>query len=108
MRPVAAALLAALLAAAGCSDPCKDLGNRLCDCSPVGVTQASCRQGVSTEISRLHPGKDVQDVCSQKLDTCHAPEGVTFCDWLEGRCGKAGCGMSEEDLQALRDEGICQ
>jgi hypothetical protein len=109
MRPIVLAIAVAALAVAssGCSDPCKELGDRLCDCAPVGVTKAACSQGVNSQIDNLHPGQDVKDVCAKKLETCHAPTGVKFCDWIDGRCGKSACGLSEEDLAALQAGGTC-
>jgi hypothetical protein len=108
MRSLALALAAALLAT-GCSNACQDLGERLCSCTPAGTTKNSCVQGVKTEVDRLNPGKDVQAVCSKKLETCYARtdpatgQSIDFCDWIDGRCGKAACGLSEEEYDALSD-----
>jgi hypothetical protein len=40
------------------------------------------------------------------LGTCNAPTGIKFCDWIDGRCGKAACGMSEEDLAKLQSTPV--
>jgi hypothetical protein len=104
MRTLALTLAAAAtLALAACSNPCRDLGERLCNCTPAGTTKASCKQAVKTEVSNLNPGKDVEAVCSKALDSCYARDGIEFCDWINGRCGKASCMISEEDYSALSD-----
>lgn len=100
------AALASALLASGCENACQDLGNRLCDCTPVGQTKSACERNVQNEISRLNPDSDTREVCQAKLDTCYAPSGVDFCDWIDGRCGKSACGMSEEDWNVLKT-GIC-
>lgn len=102
MRTLAFAALACAALAAGCSDPCQELGNRLCDCHGVGTTKASCTDSVRSEIQRLHPGEHTNNVCSDMLDSCHSATGIEFCDWIEGRCGKAACGMSQENILTLQ------
>ncbi len=96
MRPFLVALAAALTLAA-CSGPCEDLGNRLCACVGAGTTRDTCQRQVANEIGRLNPSKSVEDVCTQKLDTCNAPADAEFCDWTQTECGKASCGLSVED-----------
>jgi hypothetical protein len=105
MPRAALVLLASALLASGCTSACKELGNRLCRCRAEGVTRSSCEQSVKSEISSVNPSKNVQAVCSEKLDTCSEPDGVDFCDWIEGRCGKASCGLSAEDDC---DKAICE
>ncbi len=107
MRSLAIALAAAAVLATGCGNSCQDLGERLCDCTLPGVTKASCVDSVKAEINDLNPGKDVQDVCAAKLDTCFARNDpdtgvkIDFCDWLDGRCGKSSCGLSAEEYALL-------
>ena len=105
MLRAALILLASALLLSGCTSACKELGDRLCRCRATGVTRASCEQSVKNEISNVNPGKGVQSVCSDKLDTCSQPDGVDFCDWIESRCGKASCGLSAEDDC---DQAICE
>ncbi len=103
MRTLAVAAIACAALAAGCSSPCQELGDRLCDCRASGVTKASCTDSVKAEIQRLRPGSSDNDLCSKFLDTCHSSAGIEFCDWIEGRCGKAACGMSQEDITTLQE-----
>lgn len=99
------AAFACAILASGCGDTCQDLGERLCDCTPTGQTRAACERNVANEISRLNPDREAQDVCEEKLATCSAPGSIDFCDWLEGRCGKSACGMSEESWEELSAPG---
>lgn len=107
MRLLVLALATTALLASGCSNACQDLGDRLCKCTPLGTTKASCVNGVKAEVSRLNPNKDEQAVCAEKLSTCWARndpstgQPIDFCDWVDGRCGKAACGMSEEEYATL-------
>jgi hypothetical protein len=104
MRTLALVLAVLSVAAPlGCSNPCQDLGERLCDCTPTGTTKASCVQSVKTEVSNLNPSKSAQDVCQEALRTCYARDNIDFCDWINGRCGKASCMISEESYAVLSD-----
>lgn len=99
------AALACALVASGCGNLCQDLGDRLCECTPVGTTKASCERTVQAEVARVDPSREAEDICAEKLETCVAPDGVTFCDWLDGRCGKSACGLSEERWDVLSAAG---
>jgi hypothetical protein len=91
MRRVAALLIAPALALAGCSSPCQELGDRLCRCRSADTSRSSCERQVKDQIDDLDPS---ESVCEEKLDTCEAPDGVDFCDWILTECGKASCGFS--------------
>lgn len=110
MRPASRRLsaplaAAALLALAGCNTtPCEQLGNRLCSCVGGGTTRTSCETNVKNIVNALNPGKDVDNICQQKLGTCNAPANADFCEWTGTACGKASCGLSAEDPQTA---GVC-
>jgi hypothetical protein len=106
MRILALVALASAALAAGCSNSCIELGERLCDCRTSGTTKNSCVDNVRAEVKRLNPGGDEKSACSRYLDSCHGPGEIEFCDWLEGRCGKAACGLSQEDLGTLRETPV--
>jgi hypothetical protein len=92
-RPLALALVvAAGLAAASCStSPCQDLGQRLCGCT--GLTSDTCKTQVEEQLKRLDPPQATLDHCQQVLDTCNAPSGASFCEWLKTSDGMAACGL---------------
>jgi hypothetical protein len=81
MRRLALALAA--FAVVACSSPCQDLGDRLCRCAGVGTTRDACKESVKKDLDRLDPSKDVEDLCEERLDTCHAPGEAEFCEWLD-------------------------
>jgi len=108
VRPLAFIALASTLALGACGPtPCESLGDRMCDCSPLGVSKQSCELGVKSTVQDLHPSSDAQDTCREMLSTCYSRQGLDFCDWIHGRCGKASCGVSEENYAALVSDGIC-
>jgi hypothetical protein len=89
MRRLAALLLLALAAACG-SDPCQDLGERICACNPGSTTDA-CQ---SLTESQLNDASLSDGYCDQLLASCTAPSGAVFCEWLLTADGKAACGLT--------------
>ncbi len=92
MRPLLPlALLVAALTA--CTGPCTELGNRLCQCVPIGTTQDTCRREVDQQLSKQKPS-DSQ--CSAWLDSCAVPSGVDvqFCEFIQSTAGKEACGIA--------------
>jgi len=91
-RLLSIAAAAALLA--GCTSPCEELGNRLCRCSPSGVSSETCKREVSNVVKDADPTNAQESACSDYLDSCKAPAGAGFCEWLTTADGKAACGIS--------------
>jgi hypothetical protein len=103
-------LLASILALAGCTSHCQELGNRLCQCRASNTTIDQCENAVKNDVQRANPGKNTEDECKKALDTCKAPLGadgnpIDFCDFLAGRCGKALCRVSAE---SYCDADVCK
>jgi hypothetical protein len=88
------AIAAAVALAAGCTSPCQELGERLCECNPSGVSTDTCKRQVSNMVDDADPSKDQESVCSERLDTCDAPGGADFCTWVETAEGKRACGLA--------------
>jgi hypothetical protein len=87
---------AAALAAAGCStSPCQDLGERICTCS--GLSSDSCKTQVEQELKLINETQADRDRCAKLLDTCEAPQGALFCEWLGTPAGKIDCGLAIPD-----------
>lgn len=91
-RLLAIAALAAL--AAGCTNPCRELGDRICRCTPTGTTVDTCKQQVKNIVDSVDPTRDQDRICSDFLDTCNAPADVDFCVWLSTVEGKQQCGLA--------------
>jgi hypothetical protein len=98
MRRLLSIAFAAALSAA-CTQPCEELGNRLCRCSPSGVSTETCKREVSNVVgtsvfTNAGPTNAQEAACSDYLDSCKAPSGASFCEWLTTADGKAACGIS--------------
>lgn len=98
-RPPALLAIAAALvlgvAATGCSNPCRDLGDRICNCVPEGQTRTACRNDVKTRVSDANPTSDQQDYCTNLLDTCPDPSAsAEACNLMQTCWGKVACGMA--------------
>ena len=94
--PLAAALGAAALLA-GCSNPCQDLGNRLCACVGTGTARDTCKAQVKNQLGDAKVTGAQDNFCTQKLDTCHVPAtpaDVQFCEWVNTADGKVACGLA--------------
>jgi hypothetical protein len=113
--PLALVLGAALaLGAAGCSTPCRELGDRICDCSPSGTTRTNCKTNVKSRVSASAPTTEEQDLCSALLDTCPKPQdSLDTCAWMLNTCaGRVACGLALPtvdgscDLTRLEDDPL--
>jgi len=92
MRKTLLALLAVLLAA-GCATPCEELGHRICECTPSGTQRNACEDTIDRQLADANPD---EAFCEEKLGTCHAPSGQSFCDWVLTAEGKVACGLAYE------------
>ncbi len=97
-------LAATALSLSACKGPCEQLGDRLCGCVGTGTTRDTCEAQVKNQLDSANPGKSVEDVCQAALDTCNAPSGAQFCEWVLTSCGKASCGLSAE---SYKDPAVC-
>jgi hypothetical protein len=88
--------LALALGAAGCSSPCQDLGDRICQCESEGQVRNNCKSNVKARINATAPSSSEADYCSSLLDTCPDPNGnVQACAYMLNTCpGKVACGLA--------------
>jgi hypothetical protein len=98
MRRLAAIAVAiASLALQGCgTHSCQALGDRLCQCSGAGSTRDTCKTEVKNQLSAVGLTGDNYAACQAALDSCNAPSGASFCEWINTSCGKASCGLTYE------------
>src|SRR5512138_1554167 len=87
-------ITALVVSAAGCSNPCRDLGDRICRCAPTGTTEETCKRQVDNAVKAADPTKDQDQACDGFLTTCVAPDGVDFCEWVQSTDGKELCGLA--------------
>jgi hypothetical protein len=92
--------LAALALASACTQPCQELANRLCRCSGGGSARDACERGAEDRLNDVGAGDSKQNQCEGFLDTCHAPQGADFCEWLATTDGKVACGIALDPAPA--------
>ncbi len=88
--------LALALGAAGCSSPCQDLGDRICQCEAEGQIRNNCKTNVKARVKAAAPSSSEEDACSALLDTCPDPNGdVNACAYMLNTCpGRVACGLA--------------
>lgn len=88
--------LALALGAAGCSSPCQDLGDRICQCEGEGQVRNNCKTNVKARVKAAAPDGNETDYCSNLLGSCPDPNGdVNACAYMLNTCpGKVACGLA--------------
>ena len=95
MRPLTVILiLTASLALQGCGNSCQDLGDRLCQCSGAGTSRDACKTEIKNQLSAVGVQSDDEALCSAALNTCNAPAGASFCEWVATADAKVACGLA--------------
>ncbi len=88
MRPLAViALLAFAVLGAGCKTKCRQLSEKLCDCTLNSVDKEACVRRASNEEARLQPTSEQEDSCASLLETCD-------CHTVDTTAGKVACGLA--------------
>ena len=101
MRPLAVLLLVtSSLALQGCGSPCQDLGERFCQCTGAGTSRDSCKTDVKNQLKAAGAGSSAEDACAAALDTCNAPAGTLFCEWVNTVNAKVACGLAHPPITA--------
>jgi hypothetical protein len=77
----------ALFALAGCKGPCRELSEKLCECSQNSVERELCLQRAANEQARFEPSPEEEAVCEERIKTCD-------CNALETDEGKRACGLA--------------
>jgi len=89
-------VLALALGAVGCSAPCQELGDRICNCLSEGQIRNNCKSNVKARVKAASPTGAEQDYCDGLLGTCPDPNGdVNACARITNTCpGRVGCGLA--------------
>jgi hypothetical protein len=104
----ALAALALSLGAAGCSTPCRDLGERICKCVPEGQTRTACNNDVKARVAESAPNADQQSYCSDLLGSCPDPDkDGEACNFMQTCPGKVACGMALPEPNPAPGSGGC-
>ncbi len=94
-----AVLFLALLGLSGCKGACRELSEKLCDCSTNSVQRELCIRRAANDEARVEPTAEQEAVCEARLEDCN-------CDALRpGQVGvdeeaidqaKIACGLANE------------
>jgi hypothetical protein len=94
-RLVAIAMLSiALLGLAGCKGACRELSEKLCDCSTNSVQRELCIRRVSNDEAYFEPSAEDEAVCEQKLETCDCRAIENANTPEEAQAAKQACGLA--------------
>jgi uncharacterized protein YgiB involved in biofilm formation len=71
-RSVAFAVLSlALLGLAGCKGSCRELSEKLCDCSTNSVQRELCTRRAANDEARVEPTAEQEALCEERLAECN-------------------------------------
>lgn len=73
---------------AGCKGNCRQLSERLCDCSTNTLERDACLRRASSS-DNAYPSADEDDYCGEQLAVCD-------CQLIDTPEGKRRCGLSRE------------
>ena len=76
-----------LLATAGCKGKCRQLSEKLCDCTVNTVDKDSCLRTASSNESTRQVSADAEKTCASLLDKCD-------CRLIDTPQGKINCGLA--------------
>jgi hypothetical protein len=84
--PALLAFVAALILT-GCKGDCRQLTEKLCECSQTTLEREACLRRASAEDARVAPTAEDEQVCGQLLPGCD-------CRIIDTPEGKKACGLS--------------
>ncbi len=76
-----------LVLSLGCKGKCRQLSEKLCECSPNTLQKDACVQRAQGEEGRLAPTEEDEAICAQLLETCD-------CRLVDTPEGKRACGLA--------------
>jgi hypothetical protein len=93
------ALLALILAAAGCATPCEELGKRICACLPAGTSRDACDRAARSAVAGVDKANAAQqEACDAMLSgprACPDPNSDPgACEFMATCVGKVRCGLA--------------
>jgi hypothetical protein len=89
-RPVAiATLFLALLGLSGCKGACRELSEKLCDCSTTSLERQVCIRRASNDEAVVEPTSEEEAFCESKLESCDCKKID-----INTTEGKLACGLA--------------
>jgi hypothetical protein len=94
-RPAAIALLSlALLGLSGCKGACRELSEKICDCSTTtSLEREVCVRRAINDEAIVEPTSEEETFCESKLDSCDCSQDKKNVD-LNTSEGKQACGLA--------------
>jgi hypothetical protein len=87
MRLLLATLALALAVATGCTSPCNQLADQICNCQTTQNNRNSCNAEESTRADQVSPTDAQEQACSNLIPLCD-------CNVLDTPQGKVNCGLA--------------
>jgi len=87
MKLLPAVAAVAALSLAGCTSPCVQLAQKLCECQPTTSARDSCNTAATNRASQVTVTSADETVCSGLLDKCD-------CHAVDTAEGKVNCGLA--------------
>jgi hypothetical protein len=89
-----AVLLLALLGLPGCKSACRELSEKLCDCSTTSLEREVCIRTASNDEAVFEPTAEDEAICEEKLPSCDCRniQNATTPDEL--LAAKQACGLA--------------
>jgi hypothetical protein len=84
-----AMLSLALLGLPGCKGACRELSEKLCDCSTNSLEREVCIRRASNDETIVEPTSQDEAVCEARL-----ADGNCTCESVETNEGKVACGLA--------------
>jgi hypothetical protein len=94
-RSAAIAVLSlALLGLTGCKSACRELSEKLCDCTTTSLEREVCVRRASNDEALFEPTSEDEAVCEEKLDGCRCEDIQNASTSDELLAAKQACGLA--------------
>jgi hypothetical protein len=94
-RSAAIAVLSfALLGLTGCKSACRELSEKLCDCSITSLEREVCIRRASNDEALVEPTAEDEAICEEKLPKCRCEDIQNATDSIELLRAKQACGLA--------------
>jgi len=94
-RSAAIAVLSlVLLSLTGCKGACRELSEKLCDCSTTSVEREICLRRVSNDEALVEPTAEDDAVCEEKLSSCDCSNIQNATTPEDLLAAKQACGLA--------------
>lgn len=94
-RSAAIAVLSlVLLSLTGCKGACRELSEKLCDCSLTSIERETCVRRASNDEALFEPTAEDEAVCEEKLSSCDCKSIQNASTPEDLLAAKQACGLA--------------